>query len=159
MWQDIKLLLLLLIVPKNLMDYVMSAVYHCILPESPIYSVDIIVLFFCFTALFLNQCDLELLCFCFVLFFFLLIMQQESRGSVWEKRIEVITYYYGIKLVAAGQEGRGGGGLKGRRFGAGYACHHSLLKTRPNSVLNKLHLSHNSVKDAKRLIFSKGYPD
>ena len=46
MWQDIKLLLLLLIVPKNLMDYVMSAMHHCILPESPIYSVDIIVLFF-----------------------------------------------------------------------------------------------------------------
>ena len=57
MWQDVKLLLLLLlllIVPKNLMDYVMSAMHHCILPESPIYSVDIIVLFFCFTALFLN---------------------------------------------------------------------------------------------------------
>ena len=56
MWQDVKLLLLLLllIVPKNLMDYVMSAMHHCILPESPIYSVDTIVLFFCFTALFLN---------------------------------------------------------------------------------------------------------
>ena len=54
MWQDVKLLLLLLIVPKNLMDYVMSAMHNCILPESPIYSVDIIVLFFCFTALFLN---------------------------------------------------------------------------------------------------------
>ena len=54
MWQDVKLLLLLLllIVPKNLMDYVMSAMHHCILPESPIYSVDTIVLFFCFTALF-----------------------------------------------------------------------------------------------------------
>ena len=159
MWQDVKLLLLLLIVPKNLMDYVMSAMHHCILPESPIYSVDTIVLFFCFTALFLNQCDLELLCFCFVLFFFLLIMQQESRGSVQEKRIEVIIYYYGIKLVAAGQEGRGVGGPKGRSFGAGYAITDNLLKTRPNSVLNKLHLVHNSVKDTKRLIFSKGYPD
>lgn len=46
MWQDIKLLVLLLIVPKNLMDYVTSAMHHRILPESPIYSVDIIVLYF-----------------------------------------------------------------------------------------------------------------
>ena len=38
-----------------------------------------------------------------------------------EKRIEVIIYYYGIKLVAAGYEGRGVGGPKGRSFGAGYA--------------------------------------
>ena len=51
------------------------------------------------------------------------------------------------------------GGPKGRSFGAGYAITDNLLKTRPNSVLNKLHLVHNSVKDTKRLIFSKGYPD
>lgn len=36
------------------MDYVVSAMYHYILPESLIYSEDIIVLIFCFTALFLN---------------------------------------------------------------------------------------------------------
>ena len=36
------------------MDFVMSAMHHCILPESSIYSVDIIVLIFFFTALFLN---------------------------------------------------------------------------------------------------------
>ena len=50
------------------------------------------------------------------------------------------------------------GGPKGRSFGAGYAITDNLLKTRPNSVLNKLHLSHNSVKDTKRLIFPKVTP-
>ena len=38
-----------------------------------------------------------------------------------EKRIEVIIYYYGSKLVAAVRRGGGVGGPKGRSFGAAYA--------------------------------------
>ena len=67
--------LLLLIVPKNLMDYIMSAMHHCILPESPIYSVDIIVYFFALLHCFQISVTLNFsasVLFCFV--FFLLIM-------------------------------------------------------------------------------------
>ena len=82
---------LLLIVPKNLMDYVISAMHHCILTESPIYSVDTIILlyFFLYCTVFkLVWPWTSLLLFCVVVSFDHVARKQrhcarkENRGNL-----------------------------------------------------------------------------